>query len=65
MDYPMRLGQAPAVDLRTIRTRATIMPFIAVLTGVFVGYLLVRPTLKDVQVILDAIKMVFPGIVKE
>lgn len=66
MDYPMRLGEVSLSDkaVATIRTRATIMPFVAVLTGVLVGYLLIRPTLKDVQTIMNAIKAVFPILAK-
>ena len=64
MNYPVgRMGQVPMAPTRVeqdILFRATVVPFIAVLGGVMVGYLLVKPTIDDIQFIIKALGTVFP-----
>jgi len=58
---PYRMGQVgSAGDLADIKFRATVIPFVAVLTGVFVGYLLVKPTMDDVRWALGILQKAFP-----
>lgn len=56
------LGQVtvPQGDVQYIKFAATVMPFIAFIGGIFVGYLLVRPTLLDIQYMIGVAKQVFP-----
>jgi hypothetical protein len=58
-----RLGQtalAPTRVEQDILFRATVIPFVAVVGGVFVGYLLVKPTIDDIRFVINALGTIFP-----
>lgn len=56
------LGQitVPQADVQYIKFAATVVPFIAFIGGIFVGYLLIRPTLQEIRQVIATVKRVFP-----
>ena len=58
-----RLGQTAMTPTRVeqdILFRATVVPFVAVVGGVLVGYLLMKPTIDDINFIINALGTIFP-----
>lgn len=51
--------QPTEVD-QDILFRATVIPFVAVVGGVFVGYLLLKPTIDDINKIVSVLQNMFP-----
>ena len=61
MKYPVKMGQvAPTSVEQDILFRSTIVPFVAVLAGVMVGYVMIKPTLDDVRFVIKALGQIFP-----